>query len=48
MSFSIQELFDYDLVKRCCKHKSICLKIKFYENRTTKDEYNSNCICCCK
>ena len=39
---------DYKRVKRCCKGKTICFKIIFFRNETTKDGYKPECISCCK
>ena len=36
MSFSIRDLFEYDLNKRDCEFKSVCLKNSFSKVRTTK------------
>ena len=46
MSSGIKKLNDYDLVKQCCRCKSICLKSKFYKNITKKDGVNSMCKIC--
>ena len=46
MSTCIQDLYDYDLVKNCCRCKSICLKSNFYKDRTKKDGYRPDCKVC--
>ena len=46
MSNCIRELYDYDLVKRCCRYKSICLKSNFYKITMKKDAVNSICKVC--
>ena len=48
MSNSIKDLFDYDLVKKCCICKTISLKSNFYKDRTKKDGYRPHCKICCK
>ena len=46
MSKCIKELYDYDLVKRCCRCKLVCSKSNFYKNVNRKDGANSLCITC--
>ena len=46
MSNCIKDLFDYDLVKKCCVCKSICLKSNFSRNIKSKDGLQSQCKCC--
>ena len=48
MSNSIKGLYDYELVKKCCRCKNILLKSNFYKNKTKRDGYASDCICCRK
>ena len=33
MSNCIKDLYDYDLVKKCCRCKSICLKSNFHKSK---------------
>ena len=37
MSNSIKEIYDYDLVKKSCRCKPICLKSNFYKNKNMSD-----------
>ena len=46
MSNCIKDLFDYDLVKKCCRCKIISLKSNFHKNKLTKDGYRSACKIC--
>ena len=39
MSNCIKELFDYDLVKKCCRCKNILLKSSFHKKKTEKMVY---------
>ena len=48
MSNCIKDLFDYDLVKKCCRCKNILLKSTFNKNKTKKDGVQSICIICFK
>ena len=48
MSNCIKDLFDYDLVKKCCRCKNILLKSNFNKNKTKKDGVQSFCISCFK
>ena len=48
MSNCIKGLYYYDLVKKCCRCKSICLKSNFYKNVNKKDGTNSICKVCMK
>ena len=32
MSGCIKDLYDYDLVRKCCRCKLICLKSNFYKS----------------
>ena len=46
MSTCIKKLNDYNLVLRCCRCKSICLKTNFYKNKNKKDGVYSFCTIC--
>ena len=46
MSNCIKDLFDYDLVKKCSKCKTISLKSNFYKDITKKDGYRPSCKRC--
>ena len=46
MSSCIEESKNYDLVKQCCRCKSICLKSIFYKNIKKKDGVNYMCKIC--
>ena len=46
MSNCIKDLFDYDLVKKCCRCKIISLKSNFHKNKLSKDGYRSSCKIC--
>ena len=48
MSNSIKDLYDYDLVKKCCRCKSICLKTNFYKIKNKSDGLHPQCISCSK
>ena len=48
MSNSIGELYDYDLVKKCCRCKNILLKTSFHEDNKRKDGVQRICIICIK
>ena len=37
MSNSIEELYEYDLVKKCCRCKDILLKSNFHKKTSSKD-----------
>ena len=45
---SIKDLFDYDLVKKCDRCKTISLKSNFHKDRTKHDGYRPHCKICCK
>ena len=47
MSNCINDLFDYELVKKCCRCKSICLKSNFYKNKKD-DGLHPQCNFCAK
>ena len=40
--------YDYELVKKCCKCRNKHLKYSFYQNKTKRDGYRSECKSCCK
>ena len=46
MSSCIEELFEYDLVKKCSKCGTIYLKSNFHKNKITKDGLFSQCKSC--
>ena len=46
MSKCIKDLYNFELVKQCCKYKLICLKSNFFENIKRKDRVNSMCKIC--
>ena len=48
MSTCIKDLYNYNLVKQCCRCKLICLKSNFYKNVNKKDGINSICKVCMK
>ena len=48
MSNSIKELYDYDLVKKCCRCKNILLKTNFHKDNKRKDGVQRICIICIK
>ena len=37
MRTCIKDLVDYDLTKKCCRCKMICLKSNFHKNKTMSD-----------
>ena len=46
MGNSIEELYDYDLVKKCCRCKNILLKSNFHKNRNMSDGFQPKCKFC--
>ena len=48
MSSCIKDLYDYDLVKKCCKCGNVSLKSNFYKDNIKKDGYKSECKPCFK
>ena len=48
MSNCIKDLYDYDLVKKCCRCKLICLKSNFLKNKNMSDGLQPHCISCRK
>ena len=41
MSNCIEDFNDYEIVKKCCRCKSVCLKSNFHKNLKKKDGVNS-------
>ena len=48
MSNCIKDLYDYDLVKKCCRCKNILLKSNFHKDNNRKDCVQRICIICIK
>ena len=48
MSNCIKDLFDYDLVKKCCRCKNILLKSNFHKNKNMSDGFKPQCKFCTK
>ena len=48
MSNSIKDLRDYDLIKKCCRCESICLKSNFYMSENVSDGLQPQCKFCAK
>ena len=51
MSNCIKELYDYNLIKKCCKCENISLKSNFHKKLKSKDglyTLYSNCKSCIK
>ena len=46
MSNCIKDLYDYDLIKKCCFCKKISLKSNFNKNTKSKDGFQSQCKFC--
>ena len=46
MSTCIKDLYDYDMVKNCCRCKLICSKSTFYKNIKREDEIQPMCKIC--
>ena len=46
MSICIKDLYNYELVKQCCRCKSICLKSNCNKNTKSKDGLQSQCKFC--
>ena len=42
----MKDLYNYELVKQCCRCKLICLKSNFSKNIKKKDGVNSMCKIC--
>ena len=41
MSNCFKDLYDYDLIKKCCKSKNILLKSNFHKNKNREDGFHS-------
>ena len=48
MSNCIKDLYDYDLIKKCCRCGIISMKSNFHKNKKSKDELSSVCKGCMK
>ena len=48
MSSCIEDLYDYDLVKKCCRCENILLKPNFHKKLSSKDGLDPRCIPCVK
>ena len=48
MNGSIKELYDYELVKKCCRCKKILLKSNFHKKLGSKDGLDPRWIPCLK
>ena len=48
MNNQIEDLNNYDLVKKCCRCKYILLKSNFYKNKNMNDGLQPRCISCSK
>ena len=48
MSACIKDLYDYDLIKKCCRSKSVCLKSNFYKSKNMSDGLHPQCKPCSK
>ena len=48
MSNCIKDLYDYDLIKKCCRCKNILLKTNFNRNKTKRDVVQNIFIICFK
>ena len=46
MSNCIKDLYDYDLIKKCCRCGIISLKSNFHKNKKSKDGLTSHCKVC--
>ena len=46
MSSCIEDLYNYDLVKKCSKCGNVSLKSNFYKDSIKKDGYKSECRIC--
>ena len=46
MSNCIKDLYNYDLVKKCCRCQNISLKSNFHKNKKSKDGLFSQCKSC--
>ena len=48
MSSCIKNLYDYDLVKKCCRCENISLKSNFHKKLSSKDGLHPRCFPCVK
>ena len=48
MSNCIKDLYDYELVKKCCRCKNILLKSKFHKNKKLSDGFKPQFKICTK
>ena len=48
MSNCIKDLYDYNLIKKCCRCKMICLKSNFHKNKNMSDGLHPRCMFCSK
>ena len=48
MSTCIKDLYDCNLVKKCCRCKNFLLKSNFNKSKTKRDGYRSECRLCSK
>ena len=48
MSNCIEDLYDYDLVKKCSKCESVLLRSNFHKQKNLKDGLHQHCISCKK
>ena len=48
MSNCIKDLYDYNLVKKCCRCKNILLKSNFHKDNKRKDGFYNQCKVCRK
>ena len=46
MSNCIKDLYDYDLVKKCCRCKNILLNFYFHQRSKSSDGLQSQCKFC--
>ena len=40
MSSCIKDLYDYELIKKCCRCQNISLKSNFHKNKKSKDGFS--------
>ena len=48
MSNCVKDLYDYDLIKKCCRCKLNCLNSNFYKNKNMSDSLHPQFIFCSK
>ena len=46
MSNSIKDLYDYDLIKKCCRCGIVKLKSNFHKNKNREDGLQPYCVVC--